>query len=74
MYLRFCKSYYQIPREKNELLFQLNSFLKVFTLVIIHCSQQNESVKNDTVDVRIWIQRECTREYNLLPYHIRPRD
>jgi len=52
MYLRFRTSYYQIPRERNE-SFQLNSFLKDFTLVTFDCSRQNESVKSDTVDVRL---------------------
>jgi len=45
MYLRFHMSYYQIPRERNEPAFQLNFFLKGFTLVTID-SQPNESVKS----------------------------
>ena len=53
MYLRFRTSYYQIPHERNEPAFQLNSFLKGFILVIIDCSRQNESVKSGTVDVRL---------------------
>jgi len=51
MNLRFHTSYYQIPRERNKPSFQLNSFLRGFTLVIIDCSRQNESVKS--VDVRL---------------------
>jgi len=37
IYLDF-RTYYQIPRERNEPLFQLNSFLKDFTLIIIYSS------------------------------------
>jgi len=51
IYLRFRRFYYQIPRKKNEPSFQLHSFLKGFTLVIIDCSRQNRSVKNDTVNI-----------------------
>ena len=59
MYLRFRISYYHIPRERNELSFQLNSILKGFTLVTINCSQrQNESIKSGTVDVRLELYEE----------------
>jgi len=75
MYLHFRTSYYQIPRERNEPSFQLYSFLEGFILVTIDCSRQNESVKNDTVNVRLKFEFKCTREYNrLLPYHTRPRN
>jgi len=50
MYLRFCTSYYQIPHEKNELLFQLYSFLKFYSNLTIDCSRQNELVKSGTMD------------------------
>ena len=54
MYLRFRASYYQISRERNEPSFQLNSFLKGFTLVTIDkYSWQNESIKSGTMDVRL---------------------
>ena len=43
----------QIPHEKNKPSIQLNFFLKGFTLVIIDCSRQNESVKSGTVDVQL---------------------
>jgi len=33
MYLHFRMSYYQIPRERNKLSFQLYSFLKDYTLI-----------------------------------------
>jgi len=52
MYLHFRTSYYQIYRERNEPAFQLNSFLKGFTLATIDCSRQNESVKSGN-DVRL---------------------
>jgi len=47
MYLRFRTFYYQIL--VNESSFQLNSFLKDFTLVTIDYSRQNEFVKSGTV-------------------------
>ena len=35
MYLHFRMSYYQISRERNKLSFQLNSFLRGFTPIIL---------------------------------------
>ena len=41
------------PSWKKWIVNQLNSFLKGFTVITIDCSRQNESVKNDTMDVRL---------------------
>jgi len=77
MYLRFRTSYYQICRERNEPSFQLNSFLKDFTLVTIDYSRQNESVKSGTVDVRLefeFKENNVSANTRLLPHHTRPHD
>ncbi|KYN03346.1 PREDICTED: uncharacterized protein LOC108773502 [Cyphomyrmex costatus] len=53
MFVRFRTSYYQILRERSETLFKTDAFRKMFPMVIIDCSRQNESVKSGTVDVRL---------------------
>ncbi|XP_018400776.1 PREDICTED: uncharacterized protein LOC108778169 [Cyphomyrmex costatus] len=53
MFVRFRISYYQILRERSETLFKADAFRNMFSMVIIDCSRQNESVKSGTVDVRL---------------------
>ncbi|XP_018405104.1 PREDICTED: uncharacterized protein LOC108781588 [Cyphomyrmex costatus] len=53
MFVHFRTSYYQILRERSETLFKPDAFKNMFSMVIIDCSRQNESVKSGTVDVRL---------------------
>jgi len=68
MYLCFHTSYYQISRERNELSFQLNSFLRGFTLITIDCLRQNESVKSGIVDVRLEFEFKENVSTNTIGY------
>jgi len=51
LYARFCKGYYGYECLEPSLTF--TTFLRNGPFVIIDCSRQNESVKSDTVDVRL---------------------
>ncbi|XP_018365319.1 PREDICTED: uncharacterized protein LOC108762698 [Trachymyrmex cornetzi] len=53
MYVHFCTSYYQIPREYRETLLNTKNFIHGYTHVIIDCSRQNKSIKSGTLDVRL---------------------
>lgn len=51
MYARFQQSYYQ--KESSEPCLSINEFLTKAPLVVIDCSQQNETLKSGSVDIRL---------------------
>ncbi|KAL6268285.1 hypothetical protein P5V15_001401 [Pogonomyrmex californicus] len=58
-YARFCKGYYRHEYLEPSLI--VTSFLHNDPFVIIDCSQQNESVKSATVDVRLEFETKENR-------------
>jgi len=74
MYARFHKAYYGYGC--YETLLTVITFLTNGSFVVIDCLRQNEFIKSATRCAnRIWLQRECTREYyRLLSHFIRSCD
>ncbi|KYN17584.1 hypothetical protein ALC57_10127, partial [Trachymyrmex cornetzi] len=68
MYARFCKSYYGYEYLEPSLIF--TTFVRNGPFVIIDCSRQNESIKSDTVDVRLDFECKENVPANTKAYHL----
>lgn len=64
MYAKFRNSYYQLEDENNAPLLNRSTYKSIAPLIVIDCSQQNDSIRSSPVDIRVEIETHVDIENN----------